>query len=151
VTLFPYTTLFRSLGKQETILIVDDDPDFSGFVGDVLRLRGYGVETEADPENVLWHMEQNNKLAILLDLKLGDTNGLEVMKSVRSRYPSKPVVLVTGYRDEMADSIERGLKIGAYTCLYKPFEMEGLLETIREISRNERRNVLGGTFHERRQ
>jgi DNA-binding response OmpR family regulator len=143
---FSFLTL---LGKEKTILIVDDDPDFSGFVGDVLRSRGYRVETEADPENVLGHMELDYKLAILLDLKLGATNGLEVLKAVRSRYPSKPVVLVTGYRDEMADSIEKGLKIGAYTCFYKPLEMEGLLDTIREILRKKRRHVLGEVFHDR--
>lgn len=137
------------LRKEESILIVDDDPNFSRTVGDVLRSRGYRVATETDPENVLGHLEQDYKLAILLDLKLGDTNGLEVLKAVRSKYPSKPVVLVTGYRDEMTDSIEKGLKIGAYACLYKPLEMEGLLDTIREISRKKRRNVLGETFHDK--
>ena len=137
------------LKKEETILIVDNDMNFSGTVGDVLRSRGYRVETEADPENVLGHMEQAYKLAVLLDLKLGDTDGLEVLKAVRAKFPSKPVVLVTGYRDEMTDSIEKGLKIGAYTCLYKPFEMEVLVDTIREISRKKRRNMLGETFDDR--
>ncbi len=102
------------------------------------------METEANPDNVLGHLEQDHQLAVILDLKLGDKNGLEVLKAVRSKYPSKPIVLVTGYRDEMTDSIEKGNKIGAYTCLYKPFEMEGLLDTIREISREKRWNVLGG-------
>jgi DNA-binding response OmpR family regulator len=143
---FSFLALLR---KEESILIVDDDPSFSGTVGDVLRSRGYRVETEADPENVLVHMEHDYKLAIVLNLKLGDKDGLEVLKAVRSKYPSKPVVLVTGYRDEMTDSIEKGLKIGAYTCLYKPFEMEGLLDTIREISRKKLRNVLGETFLDR--
>jgi DNA-binding response OmpR family regulator len=108
------------------------------------------VETEADPANVLGRMEKDYKLAVVLDLKLDDTDGLEVLKAVRSKYPSKPVVLVTGYKDEMTDTINKGLKIGAYTCMYKPFEMEGLLATISEISRTKRRNVLGETFLEQR-
>ncbi|TAN39521.1 MAG: response regulator [Nitrospirae bacterium] len=143
---FSFLSLLR---KEPSILIVDDDPTFSETVGGVLRSRGYRVETEADPENVLGHMEQDYKLAVLLDLKIGDTDGLEVLKAVRSRYPTKPVVLVTGYRDEMSASIEKGLKIGAYTCLYKPFEMEGLLDTIREIGRKKLRHVLGETFRDR--
>ena len=49
-------------------------------------------------------------------------------KEIRAKYPAKPVVLVTGYREEMASSIEKARKIGAYTCLYKPFEMDGLLQ-----------------------
>lgn len=143
---FSYLALLR---KEPSILIVDDDPTFSGTVGDVLRSRGYRVETEADPDNVLGHMEQDYKLAILLDLKIGDKDGLEVLKAVRAKYPSKPVVLVTGYRDEMTDAIEKGFKIGAYTCLYKPFQMDGLLDTIREISRQKLRNVLGEPFQDR--
>jgi DNA-binding NtrC family response regulator len=142
---FSFLALLR---KEESILIVDDDLNFSRTMGDVLRSRGYRVETEADPKNVLGHLDQDYKLAVLLDLKLGDKDGLEVLKAVRSQYPSKPVVLVTGYRAEMTDSIEKALKIGAYTCLYKPFEMDGLLDTIREISLKKRRNVLGETFHE---
>lgn len=140
---FSYLALLR---KEDSILIVDDDLNYSRTVGDVLRSRGYRVETEADPENVLGHLEQDYKLTVLLDLKLGDTNGLEVLKAVRAKYPSKPVVLVTGYRDKMTDSIEKGHAIGAYTCLYKPLDMEGLLDTIREISRKKRRNVLGEPF-----
>jgi len=144
---FSFLSLLR---KEESILIVDDDLNFSRTVGDVLRSRGYRVETEANPEKVLGRLERDDKLAILLDLKLGETNGLEVLKAVRAKYPSKPVVLVTGYRDEMNDSIEKGLKIGAYTCLYKPFEMEGLLDTIREISHKKLQKVLGedGSFED---
>jgi len=138
-----YLELFK---RESSILVVDDDPCFYGVVGDVLQDGGYRVETETKPENVLGHMEHDYKLAVVLDLKLGDTNGLEVLKAVRTKYPSKPVVLVTGYRNDMTDSVEKGLKIGAYTCLYKPFRMESLLDTIREIRGKKRRNVLGEAF-----
>ena len=114
------------LRKEESILVVDDDPDFCEAMKDLLLSRGYKVETEDDPDNVLGHM-QLDKLTVLLDLKLNDSNGLEVLKSIRAIYPTKPVVLVTGYRQEMADSIESGFKIGAYTCLYKPFEIDSLM------------------------
>ena len=143
---FSYLALLR---KESSILIVDDDLAFSGTVGDVLRSRGYRVETEADPENVLGHMENDYKLAVVLDLKIGDKDGLEVLKAVRAKYPSKPVVLVTGYKEEMTDAVEKGFKIGAYTCLYKPFQMDGLLDTIREIGRQKLMNVLGEPFQDR--
>jgi len=80
---------------------------------------------------------------VVLDLKLGNANGLDVLRDIRRRYPSKPVVLVTGYREEMADSIEKGLQIGAYTCLYKPLETEELIGIIEEISRKKLRSFLG--------
>lgn len=136
--------LFLSLlRKEESILVVDDDPAFCKTLMDILHSRGYRVETEADPEKVLGHMEQDYKLVVILDLKLGNANGLDVMKAIRAKYPSKPVVLVTGYREEMADSIRKGLEIGAYTCLYKPFEMEELFRFIKEISHKKIKAIFG--------
>jgi DNA-binding response OmpR family regulator len=104
------------------------------------------VETEDDPEKVLSHMEQKYELVVVLDLKLGDADGLDILRDIRLRYPTKPVVLVTGYREEMTAAIEQGLQIGAYTCLYKPLAMEELIGIIKEISREKLRSVLGEPF-----
>ena len=132
---FPIILSFLSLlDKEESILVVDDDPEFCKTLGDILTLRGFQVETETDPRSVLGDLEHNYKLAIvLLDLKLGAVSGVDVMKDIQNKYPGKPVVLMTGYRKEMSGSIEQARKIGAYTCLYKPFEMDALLQLIEEI------------------
>jgi DNA-binding response OmpR family regulator len=132
--------------KEESVLVVDDDPNFCTTIKDILQSRGYRVETEVDPDKVLGHMERNYKLVVVLDLKLGNVDGLDVLKSIRAKYPSKPVVLVTAYRNEMAGSIENGYRLGAYTCLYKPFEAEELIGSIEEISRRKCRAVLGEPF-----
>jgi DNA-binding NtrC family response regulator len=121
------------LRKEENVLIVDDDPNFLHTLKDILSLRGFRVETEQEPQKTLNHIDKDYKLVVLLDLKLGAVNGLDVLQKIRAKYPTKPVVLVTGYRQEMADSIEKGLKVGAYTCLYKPLEVEKLVELIEEI------------------
>jgi two-component system response regulator HydG len=139
-------SFFALLGKEESILIVDDDPNFCKTLKDILKTRGYKVTTEPDPDKVLEHMEQTYMLTVLLDLNLGTKDGLDVLKAIRSRYPSKPVVLVTGMREEMTNSIEKGLKIGAYTYLYKPFEVEALIDTIKEISRKKLKSFLGEPF-----
>ncbi len=134
------------LRKEESILVVDDDPNFCKTLKDILQSRGYRVQTEDDPEKVFAHMEQNYKLAVILDLKLGNTNGLDVLKDIRAKYPSNPVILITAYGKEMAGSIEKGLQVGAYACLYKPFEVEKLIDTIKEISREKLLSVLGEPF-----
>lgn len=134
------------LRKEESVLIVDDDPAFSKTLKDILQANGYHVKTEADPEKVLGHMEQQYQLAVILDLKLGTADGLDVLKKVRARYPGKPVVLVTGYRNEMAASIEQGMHVGAYTCLYKPLEIDKLMRIIEDISRGKRNALLGEPF-----
>jgi DNA-binding NtrC family response regulator len=102
------------------------------------------VDTESQPERVLGQLEKEYKLVVLLDLKLGNENGIDVLKRIRSTYPTTPIVLITGYREEMGGAIEKGLQIGAYTCLYKPFEADRLVDLIEEISRSKRGAVLGG-------
>ena len=130
------------LRKEESILVVDDDPNFCKTLKGILTMRGYQVETESEPQNVLGHLERDYKLAVVLDLKLGEVNGTDVLKEVRARYPTKPVVLMTGYRDGMANSIEKGCRIGAYTCLYKPFETDALFQLIEEIRLKKLHNLL---------
>lgn len=140
---FPMILSFLSLlRKEESILVVDDDPNFARTLKDILTLRGFRVETESDPQKVLGHLEKDHKLAIVLDLKLGSADGTDVLKDVRAKYPTKPVVLMTGYRDEMANSIEKGRRIGAYTCLYKPFESDDLFKLIEEIRVGKLKNLL---------
>ena len=102
---FPIILSFLSLLRQEeSILIVDDDPNFCKTLKDILTMRGIKVETESDP--------------------------------------AKPVVLVTGYREKMANSIEKARIIGAYTCLYKPLEMDDLVQLIEEIRIKKLQNLL---------
>lgn len=131
------------LRKEKSILIVDDDPQFCRTLQDILQSRGYKVETEINPENVLNDMEREYKLVVLLDLKLGNKDGTDVLRVIRAKYPTKPVILVTGYGDEMAESINKGFQIGAHACLYKPFEIEALVEYINEIDRKKLQAVLG--------
>lgn len=134
------------LRKEESILVVDDDPVFCKTLKDILQARGYRVETESEPDRVMGRIEQRYELLVILDLKLGAANGVDVLKEIRSKYPTKPVVLVTGYRGE---SIEQGMRIGAYTCLYKPLEAERLVGIVEEISRRKLRAFLGEPFHAR--
>lgn len=141
---FPIILSFLSLlDKEESILVVDDDPEFCKTLKDVLTLKGLKVETEQQAQSVMQHLDTNYKLAIvLLDLKLGEASGVDVLKDIRAKYPGKPVVLITGYRKEMADSIETARKVGAYTCLYKPLEMDDLLKLIEDIRLKKLQNSL---------
>ena len=141
---FPIILSFLSLlAKEESILVVDDDPEFCRTLKDILTLRGYKVETETEAQSVIGHLEHDYKLAVvLLDIKLGTPDGVDVMADIQARYPGKPVVLLTGYRKEMSASIESGCGIGAYTCLYKVAEMAELFQLIEGIRLKKLQNLL---------
>jgi DNA-binding NtrC family response regulator len=141
---FPMILSFLSLlRKEESILVVDDDPTFCRELETILTIRGFHVETETKSQQVISHLEKNYELAVvLLDLNLGAANGVEVLKEIRAKYPGKPVVLMTGYRHEMMDSIEHARNIGIYTCLYKPFETDELYRLLEEIRIRKLKNLL---------
>jgi DNA-binding NtrC family response regulator len=131
------------LMKEKSILVVDDDPEFCRTLKDILESRDYRVQTVIDPDRVMTHMEREYKLVVILDLRIGHRNGADTLKIIRERYPTKPVILVTGYGKDMADAINRRTEIGAYTCLYKPLEIDTLVGHIEEIDRLKLRNLLG--------
>ena len=135
-------SFFSSLRKERSIVIVDDDPQFCKTLGDILQARDFAVAQFADPHGVVETLEPDAQV-VLLDMKLDGINGLEVLKEIREHYPHLPVIIVTGYREEMAPAIEAALKISAYTCLYKPFQIEALLQLLTEIQHQELGRVLG--------
>ena len=134
-------SFFSCLRQERSIVIVDDDPQFASTLGDILQARGFAVTQVADPHGVVERVRPNGQ-TVLLDMNLNDIGGLEVLREIRAQYPRLPVVMVTGYRAEMGPAIEAALKIGAYTCLYKPFQIEELSQLVADIRRQELRRVL---------
>ena len=135
-------SFFSALRKDPSVVIVDDDPRFCKTLGDILQSRGFTVTQVTDP-SVTFDIIKADFQVVLLDMKLNGMNGLDLLKEIRERHPHLPVILVTGYRDEMAQAIEAALKIGAYTCLYKPFRIEELLQLLTEIHQKKLAHVLG--------
>jgi CheY-like chemotaxis protein len=130
-----------SLAKNRTITIVDDDPAFCRTLEDILRQRGFSVTPITDPHINIDAMASESQV-ILLDMKLNSINGLDVLKDIRAHYPALPVLLVTGYREEMAPVIQGALNINAFTCLYKPLEIPQLLQMLAELQTTHLRGLL---------
>ncbi|HDZ28169.1 hypothetical protein LCGC14_0688650 [marine sediment metagenome] len=135
-------SFFSFLRKERSMVIVDDDQKFCRTLGDILKARGFKVIQVTDPHDVMGKMKPDGQV-VLLDMKLNKISGLEVLKQLRKQHPPLPVILVTGYRAEMEQAIEAALKINAYTCLYKPFKIEKLLQVLTEIHHRELGRVLG--------
>jgi CheY-like chemotaxis protein len=134
---------FGSLIRHRMIAIVDDDPAFCKTLGEILVQRGFKVMQVTDPHADVELMTVDSQV-ILLDMKLNHISGLDVLRNIRDRFPSLPVVLITGYRQEMANSIEAALQISAFTCLYKPLEIPVLLETLSKLQLERLRSILVG-------
>jgi DNA-binding NtrC family response regulator len=140
---------FSMLRKERSIVIVDDDPNFCETLGDILQARGFTVIQITDPCDVVGKIRENIHV-LLLDMKLNGINGLDLLKEIRKHYPHLPVILVTGYWEEMGSVVEKAMNINAYTCLYKPLQIDRLIQVLREVHHQELGRVLGRAVRIRR-
>ena len=117
---------------MDRILVIDDDVELCGLVGEYLESEGFRVEAVYDGERGLERARQDNYVLIVLDVMLPGMNGFEVLRHIRASSPI-PVLLLTA-RGEEVDRIV-GLEIGADDYLPKPFNPRELVARIRAVLR----------------
>jgi len=121
-----------ALDNEHVVTVVDDDPAFCETLVEILQRRGFHATKVTDPYMNIDKMVEAAQI-VLLDLKLKDVSGYDVLKEIRVLHPDLPVLLVTGYRQEMASVIEKALELNVFTCLYKPLVIPELLQKLAEI------------------
>ena len=115
------------------ILVVDDDPGTCITLRNILVRRGYKVGMAHSGEEAIAMAQKAAHDIFFIDMKLPTINGLETYLAIRAIDPQVVAIMMTAYRQEMADLVEEALHNHAYTCLYKPLEMEELLRLLDEI------------------
>ncbi|MBN1164459.1 MAG: sigma-54-dependent Fis family transcriptional regulator [Candidatus Krumholzibacteriota bacterium] len=118
------------------VLIIDDEKAIRWSLGEALKNQGYDVE-EADKgkKGIKLFMEDPADI-VILDLKLPDSSGIEVLKVLREEDPELPVVMMTAY-GEVETAVE-AIKNGAYDFLLKPFQLEKMKVTLMHALENRR-------------
>ena len=114
---------------KHNILIVDDDPDFRENLSGILRDEGYVPVTAATGKEAMERVREDEFAVALIDLRLEDMSGLDVMKEIKERSPMTEGILVTGYASQ--NSAIDAVKLAAYSYVEKPFNVGQLLETVR--------------------
>jgi len=117
---------------KQRILVVEDDPAIRRGVVHSLRFNGYAVVEAADEAAGRAAAAEAFDL-LLLDLNLPGGDGLEILKAVRERSASVPVIILTARGDE-GDRV-KGLKLGADDYVVKPFGALELLARIEAVLR----------------
>ena len=114
---------------KHNILIVDDDPDFRENLSGILRDEGYVPVTAATGKEAMERVREDEFAVALIDLRLEDMSGLDVMKEIKECSPMTEGILVTGYASQ--NSAIDAVKLAAYSYVEKPFNVGQLLETVR--------------------
>ncbi len=115
------------------ILVVEDDKKVASFLEKGLREEGYAVDVAHDGDDglVLAHVHEYDLL--LLDVMVPGRSGLEIVRDVRSREDTTPVLMLTARDDE--EDVVLGLDAGADDYLTKPFGFDELLARVRALLR----------------
>ena len=118
------------------VLVADDEPAVRRVIADVLRNRGAKVDVcdngAAAIDAVRASAASNDGFDLVIsDIKMPDRNGYEVFSAARRSLPNVPVILMTGFGYDPSHSIVRASQEGLQCVLFKPFQVERLLEETR--------------------
>jgi DNA-binding response OmpR family regulator len=115
------------------ILLVEDEPDAARMLAKGLREHAYAVDVAADGDAAVYQSSITDYDAVVLDIMLPGTGGLQVCRELRQRGSPVPVLMLTA-RDAVEDRIA-GLDSGADDYLPKPFDFGELLARLRAVIR----------------
>ena len=115
------------------VLIAEDEKDLNKILSERLKAEHYSVDSCYDGQEALDYLASAEYDAVILDIMMPVTDGLSVLKTMRRKDDSTPVLLLTA-KDGIEDRVQ-GLDAGANDYLVKPFAVEELLARIRVLLR----------------
>ena len=110
------------------VLIVEDDPGLREALEDTLLLGGYTVFTAVDVEQGLLELSNTQVDLVISDIQLGRLSGLDLLRSIKQKYPQMPVLLMTAFGT--IDDAVKAMRDGATDYLSKPFAPQVLLNLV---------------------
>ena len=118
--------------SNETILVVDDDPDMRKMICKALTREGFRSEEAGNGAQMRKSLADRSIDLVILDLMLPDEDGFSLARSIRSQ-SNLPIIMLTG-RDDIVDKVV-GLEVGADDYMTKPFHPRELSARVRTVLR----------------
>ena len=112
------------------LLIVDDEVKFLDSISRRLEMRGFDVTKAVNGQEALEAAREGAFDLALLDLKMPGLNGQQVLRMLKKEHKHLEVIILTGHGS--VDSAVECTKLGAFSYLPKPYELEKLLEVLKE-------------------
>jgi len=131
----------RNMSGKASILIVDDDKGMGETLLDIMEEIGYDADVAGDGFEAIEKVKNGTFDVVLMDIKMPGMNGVQAFKEIRKILPEVNVVMMTAYA--MEDLITEALQEGAYGVLYKPLEVEKVLNVVESVSRLDPTLVIG--------
>jgi DNA-binding NtrC family response regulator len=115
------------------ILIIDDEKKFAAMLSKRIGLRGHSSDICYDGKTALQWIQKKGDFVtlILLDLRLPDLYGTEVLTEIKKMNPAIPVIILTGHGTEQ--DRQQCEKLGAYMFIHKPLKIDELMTIMKRI------------------
>lgn len=110
------------------ILVVDDDKDYNLYLTKFLSDEGYVTRGVTKPCDVLPTLEQEKFPIVILDLKMPQISGMDLLKEIKAKHPNICVIILTGY-PSFKTAVET-MKLDAFDYLKKPFDLNDLRKAL---------------------
>jgi DNA-binding NtrC family response regulator len=115
--------------KRTRLLLVDDEESYVNVLSKRMTKRNFEVSSALSGAQAIRIMRKQDFDAVVLDLKMEDMDGIEVLKILKTMAPELPVIMLTGHGSETA--AREGIAFGAFDYLTKPCDLDELIEKIR--------------------
>ena len=113
------------------ILIVDDNPNMSSLLSEMLEVFDYASVLASDGNEALDVLEKGEISMVITDMRMPNMSGLELLREVKSRYPAIPVVLISGYSVNEVNSQASDIKADGF--LGKPLMMSDIEKLLNSL------------------
>jgi DNA-binding NtrC family response regulator len=120
------------------ILVVDDDENIRDTLYDLLSAE-HDCQTAETAEQALARLEVDAYDVVLTDISMPGLSGLELLGTVRQKYPDTPVIIISGIGDQ--EHAQGLIRLGAFEYLLKPFRLEIVEKSVKRAL-DRRRNLL---------
>ena len=119
------------MADKSRVLVVDDEDTLRTVLSQELKGEGYEVEAAADGQIAIDTLKVKPFDLVLLDIKMPNVNGFEVLKYIKQSHPNLKVIMLTGFAD-LKNAIE-SKKLGAEDFVSKPYDLVDLITTIERV------------------
>lgn len=116
------------MGERADILVIDDDPRLCATVGDVLQHRGHRVRIAHRGQEALEHLGRQPADLAIVDFRLPDVSGVDLLASIKATSPETAVILISGQAS--LGSALQAINREASSYLLKPLDIEQLIGTV---------------------
>lgn len=115
-------------GEQVRVLVVDDEETVRKLLQRILEGAGYQVATAANGKEALYKVSLGETELVLLDIKMPEMSGIEVLSKLTTESPDICAIMVTSVVE--TETAVEAMKLGAYDYILKPFDRDDVLQKV---------------------